>query len=85
MNSVVLSNPNELKPIPYSTRLVKMDRVGFEPTTSAMPRLTRARRSKVIDIIQPGGQIFSPLQIVIVVNLDFNHKVIESIFHTPHF
>jgi hypothetical protein len=57
-----------------------MDRVGFEPTTSAMPRLTTARRSKVIDTIQPAGQIFSPLQIVIVVNLDFNHKVIESIF-----
>ena len=26
-----------LKTIPYSTRLIKVDRVGFEPTTSAMP------------------------------------------------
>jgi hypothetical protein len=28
---------SELEIIPYLTRLIKMDRVGFEPTTSAMP------------------------------------------------
>jgi hypothetical protein len=29
----------KLKPIPYFTRLINVDRVGFEPTTSAMSRL----------------------------------------------
>jgi hypothetical protein len=33
-------------------RLIKMDRVGFEPTTSAMPRLTRAGKSNIIDTVQ---------------------------------
>jgi hypothetical protein len=30
---------NKLNSMPYFTRLIKMDRVGFEPTTSAMPVL----------------------------------------------
>jgi hypothetical protein len=28
------NNQNELNSIPYFTRLIKVDRVGFEPTTS---------------------------------------------------
>jgi len=33
-----LSESKEAQSIPYFARLIKVDRVGFEPTTSAMPR-----------------------------------------------
>jgi hypothetical protein len=33
----------KLKTIPYFTRMIKVDRVGFEPTTSAMPAVDRKR------------------------------------------
>jgi hypothetical protein len=33
-----LSESKEAQSIPYFARLIKVDRVGVEPTTSAMPR-----------------------------------------------
>jgi hypothetical protein len=37
-----LSESKEAQSIPYFTRLIRVDRVGFEPTTSAMPIIIRA-------------------------------------------
>jgi hypothetical protein len=37
---------NELNSMPYSTRLIKVDRVGFEPRTSATALMERRRRKR---------------------------------------
>jgi hypothetical protein len=76
---------NELNLIPYFTRLIKMDRVGFEPTTSAAAYVVvLSSRYRAVVFALAWCPTF-PLQLFLLAFLHFQNVTVQMLLYCLHY